>query len=131
MSTSRTPKKKDRVVVVQRARQELFAGRDAGSGLEEDRTLRDGLRIGPDDGVIRPGPSSEPLDGGQRVRDGLVLIAAAHVGPGQDALGQRGSGARHLAAGRCGRQARVRDEQRRHDTRQRHETRSHHHRHGE
>ena len=36
----------DRIEVAQIVRQEFFAGRDAGAGLERDRPFRDQLRIG-------------------------------------------------------------------------------------
>src|SRR4051794_2856422 len=39
----------DGIEVIQVAREELLAGRDAGAGLEVDRVLRDRLRVGPDD----------------------------------------------------------------------------------
>ena len=82
----------DRVEVVQVARQELLAAGDAGALPEQDRRLGDRLRIGADDGVVEPGLPAEPLDRAQRVRDRLVLVAVADIGPGEHVLRKRFSG---------------------------------------
>src|SRR5207344_2540005 len=65
-----------------------LARRDAGPRLEEDGMFRDRLRIGPNDRVVLPGLSAQPLDRCERVRDRVVLVAVADVGPGEDVPGE-------------------------------------------
>src|SRR5437667_5676049 len=76
----------DRVEVVEIAYVELLAGRDPGPRWKRDRLLRDQLRIGPDERVVRARLAAEALDDRDGVRDGIVLIAVANVGPGEHVL---------------------------------------------
>src|SRR5437868_13915342 len=77
---------KNRIEVVEITDVELLAGRDTGSSGKRDRPLGDELRIRSDDGVVRARLVAETLDDRDRVRDGIVLIAVAHVSPREHVL---------------------------------------------
>src|SRR6185295_3260928 len=79
----------DRVEVVQVADVELLAGRDAGPRGKRDRTLRDQLRVGPDEGVVGAGFPAEPFDGRDGVRDRVVLVSVPDVSPREDLPARR------------------------------------------
>ena len=82
----------DRVEVVQVADVELLAGRDAGPGGKRDRVLRDQLRVGADERVVGARFAAEPFDRRDGVRDRVVLIAVADVGPREHVLARRRGG---------------------------------------
>src|SRR6186997_1708349 len=75
-------KEEDRVEVVQVSRKELLARGNPGADLECDLASGNQLGIGADDRVVDSRLASQPLDGGQRMRNGVVLIPRTDIGPG-------------------------------------------------
>ena len=65
---------------------EIFRVEQRLAVVTEDGLFSDELRIGVDEGVVLAGLVAQPLDGGDGVRDRIMLVAVADVCPRQDAL---------------------------------------------
>jgi hypothetical protein len=70
--------------VIQVADVERLSRRNAGPCGKRDRVLGNQLRVGPDERVVRTRFAAEPFDGRDGVRDGIVLVAVADIGPGEN-----------------------------------------------
>src|SRR2546429_9686497 len=71
--------KEDRVEVVQIADVELFPTRDARTRRKHDGALRNDLRIRANEGVIGARFMTATLDGRDRIRNRIVLIAVSNM----------------------------------------------------
>ena len=80
--------KEDGVEVVEVAREKLLARGDARASLELNGMFGDRLRVGANDRVVETRLPAQALDGRERMRDRLVLIAITHIGPGEDVFGE-------------------------------------------